>query len=184
MKTKLYIATYLLMLSVLHTKADDLTFNVKNTVKGSNNGAIDLTLAGGTGPYVINWTGPNGFTSKSEDIDNIAAGTYTITVTDNYCGKATATVIVKDVATGIDEMSAEQITLFPNPASTELTIIVPEPMKNYDLNLLNSLGETVLMKTHISVLSINLSISTLQTGFYFIQLTKDGNSYMKKIVKY
>jgi gliding motility-associated-like protein len=46
---------------------------------GGTNGAANLTVNGGTSPYSYNWS--NG--SSSEDITSLAAGTYTVTVTDN-----------------------------------------------------------------------------------------------------
>ena len=49
---------------------------------GFQDGAIDLTVSGGTSPYTILWS--NGETM--EDIDSLAAGTYGVTVTDvNFC---------------------------------------------------------------------------------------------------
>ncbi len=49
---------------------------------GGNNGAIDLTVSGGTSPYTYNWS--NGATTQ--DISNLAVGSYTVTVTDaNGC---------------------------------------------------------------------------------------------------
>ncbi len=49
---------------------------------GNNNGAVDLTISGGTQPYSINWS--NG--EITEDIQNLIGGTYSVTVTDaNAC---------------------------------------------------------------------------------------------------
>ena len=57
----------------------ELTLEVYNvTVHGGNNGSIDLTVTGGALPYVYNWS--NG--SLTEDLNNLSAGTYIITVTD------------------------------------------------------------------------------------------------------
>ncbi|MCB0771586.1 MAG: SprB repeat-containing protein, partial [Flavobacteriales bacterium] len=49
----------------------------------ATDGSIALDVSGGTAPYVIAWTGPNAFSSADEDINNLAAGTYNVTVTDD-----------------------------------------------------------------------------------------------------
>ncbi len=46
------------------------------------NGSITLTASGGTAPYTYAWTGPGGFTSTSNSISNLRAGTYTVVITD------------------------------------------------------------------------------------------------------
>ncbi len=61
-----------------------IPFHVK--CQRNNTGAINLTVSGGTPSYSYDWSGPSGFTSSSEDITGIAAGTYTVIVTDaNGC---------------------------------------------------------------------------------------------------
>jgi len=54
----------------------------------SNDGAIDATITGGTMPYTIMWTGPNGFSANTEDISGLAAGGYVLNVVDaNGCAR-------------------------------------------------------------------------------------------------
>ncbi len=57
--------------------------NVQNIVcAGGNNGVVDLTVLGGTYPYTYAWS--NG--EETEDIFNLVAGSYTVTITDaNGC---------------------------------------------------------------------------------------------------
>ena len=53
---------------------------------GADDGGIDLTIIGGQPPYIIDWTGPNGFSSTDEDISDLEAGTYLLYVEDqNGC---------------------------------------------------------------------------------------------------
>jgi len=53
---------------------------------GDTNGSIDLEVLGGVAPYQYAWTGPNGFTSSSLNLQNLAAGDYELTITDsNNC---------------------------------------------------------------------------------------------------
>ena len=46
---------------------------------GGNTGSIQMNAAGGTAPYVYNWTGGGNAQSRS----NLPAGTYTVSVSDN-----------------------------------------------------------------------------------------------------
>ena len=63
---------------------------------GGNNGLIDLTVNGGTAPFTYAWAGPGGFTDNTEDLSNLVAGTYVITVTDFVGCVATETIDITE----------------------------------------------------------------------------------------
>ena len=59
----------------------------ENTIKGTQRGAIDLTVTGGSPKLSYAWTSDT-FTSTitTEDLNNMVNGTYTVTITDaNNC---------------------------------------------------------------------------------------------------
>ncbi|MCX6297396.1 MAG: gliding motility-associated C-terminal domain-containing protein [Bacteroidetes bacterium] len=60
------------------------------TCNGASNGSINLSVSGGTTGYNYSWTGPGAFTSASQNPSSLAAGTYSVTVTDaNGCTATT-----------------------------------------------------------------------------------------------
>lgn len=51
---------------------------VTPSICSQSDGGINLSISGGTGPYTFNWSNM----ASSEDLTNILAGNYTVTVTD------------------------------------------------------------------------------------------------------
>ena len=55
-----------------------------------NNGAVSLSISGGTLPYTFSWSN----SSTSQSISNVSAATYAVTVTDSNSCSATAQGVV------------------------------------------------------------------------------------------
>lgn len=59
---------------------------------GANDGTIDLSIAGGLAPYQYSWSN----SSTSQDLNNLSAGTYEVTITDsNGCSDDESVVITQ-----------------------------------------------------------------------------------------
>src|SRR5690606_5438232 len=56
----------------------------------------DINVNGGSSPYSIVWSGST--SSSSEDLDQLEAGTYTVTVTDNNGCTGTLTQVIDNPA--------------------------------------------------------------------------------------
>ncbi len=80
---KNYLLLMIALLGVLWANAQDVSGNITNVNCGEGaDGAIDITVTGGSGQYTYEWSGPNSFSSTDEDIINLIAGAYSVTVTD------------------------------------------------------------------------------------------------------
>ena len=70
-----------------------IEINIETTnesILGMNDASITTEIGGGTGPYNLEWTGPDGFASTSDNIEGLNPGTYCIVVTDqNNCMRDT-----------------------------------------------------------------------------------------------
>ncbi|MCM0059867.1 MAG: gliding motility-associated C-terminal domain-containing protein, partial [Algoriphagus sp.] len=70
---------------------------VNNVCFQGNTGSISITPSGSTAPYSYAWTGPNGFTSTNEDLQNLVSGFYQVTVRDaNGCTLTGAAQIITE----------------------------------------------------------------------------------------
>ncbi len=77
---------------------------------GTSDGSINITSIGGNGNVAYSWSGPSGFTSTDANLDSLASGTYTLTVTDlNGCTIAEAFDITAPLPVSADLAP----TLFP-----------------------------------------------------------------------
>ncbi len=67
-----------------------------------NDGTASITANGGTLPYTIEWTGPEGFTSTDEDLTSLSEGSYSILITDaNGCSVSDSVEVMNPTALSI-----------------------------------------------------------------------------------
>lgn len=89
-----------------------------STCFGINNAVISTNITGGVpfssgNPYLINWIGPNGFTSTETTITNLEPGTYTLTVDDaGGCPFTDSYIITEPADIQITVDSENDITCF------------------------------------------------------------------------
>ncbi|MEP7377125.1 MAG: gliding motility-associated C-terminal domain-containing protein, partial [Chitinophagaceae bacterium] len=76
--------------------SNSITLNkvVTNATCNAKDGSINIIVNGGNAPYTYSWAGPSGYTATTEDLSNLAPGTYELTVTDkNGCTSGITAVV-------------------------------------------------------------------------------------------
>lgn len=91
-------------------------------------GAIDITVNGGTPGYFYIWNGPNGYLNNTEDISGLAAGYYSVLVSDmNGCSWSQDSIEVKDLTVSTHNPDLVDINIYPNPVDQILYLELPDP---------------------------------------------------------
>jgi len=96
---------------------------------GANDGAVDLSVSGGTPDYTYLWsTG-----ATTEDLSNVVAGTYTVTVTDDHDCTATTSITVEQPTDLVVSAVAENVLCFGGSnGDINLTVTGGSPAYTYE----------------------------------------------------
>ncbi|WP_421946477.1 T9SS type A sorting domain-containing protein [Phaeodactylibacter xiamenensis] len=139
-------------------------------------GGIDLIVTGGLPPYTFDWsTG-----ATTEDLPDLPAGTYTVTVTDasGCLSEVTAEIDFLSSTTEMGHMPDFQ--LFPNPGEGTFELRFEEAGQ---VSLFNQNGQ-LLHDEHLpgSTGSHTLHLHHLPAGLYYLSVRTRYGIQMKKLV--
>ncbi len=168
--------------SVTDNSAINVTFNTQNPSQGNSNGSVTANPTGGTAPYTYSWS--NGGSAAS--ISGLAAGTYTVTITDNAgCTKVSSVTLEAPNAIGsLDAISF--VKLYPNPAKESFNIQIElSDIQHVDMKMLNNVGQMVWnrSKENYRAGTETVDVSTLASGVYIVQVSVNGNMKSLRFVK-
>lgn len=139
------------------------TVVVNATTQLSSDGSINITPAGGTPPYAFSWSNA----ATTEDIDSLAANTYTVMITDSNNCVASFEIVVAADATGVGDLQKEIISISPNPSSGVVSI---EGIDYDELFIADQSGRVVWY----SATKQQVDVSHLPRGTYVLTVvTKD-----------
>ena len=140
-----------------------------------NNGAIDVTVLGGTIPYYYLWSQ----NTQNEDLTQLSAGTYEVTVQDAMgCTTSAEFTVVNQISAGIEANEEELlVNLYPNPNNGAFTLHLPDAFQ-VEVFILDAQGRVVYRSSASGQVTMNLDLAT---GKYLCQVrnTLNGKSVKK-----
>ncbi|NDI99923.1 T9SS type A sorting domain-containing protein [Flavobacterium sp. LaA7.5] len=93
----------------------------------------------------------------------------------------TAVTTVEEATAGGEEINDNTFVIYPNPASDNITLRMQNITNTGKVTITDVLGKTVLTST-ISGNELNLNVTTLDSGMYFLTLETQGKSITKKVM--
>jgi hypothetical protein len=158
----------------------------------------------------IKVSGPDcNFSSQDDDtviVTGLSPGNYTfrLRVSDGF-DVASDNVVIKviDISSAGNAISAKKLSVYPNPVTNTLNVMLPETGKTYKLRVLNATGQVVLSDELKDKGTANgeapgtleaeeaaetgeiveVDLGDLTRGFYFVVLVTDNRIYTTRFVK-
>jgi hypothetical protein len=147
-------------------------------------GMATIAVNGGVPPYTYRWN--NGDTTAT--ISNLPPGTYRVTVRDSLGCRQTDSVVIANLAAGVNNISSPQasVSLFPNPTNSSLNIVVQSPVAmSAKIEVIDITGK-VVYSTSAGIgtgkYTQTIDVKQFSPGLYILQLTSDTQSIHERFV--
>jgi len=154
---------------------------VNSSCATCTDGSIDITIDWGANPpgnLTFTWSN----TDITEDVTGLIPGTYIVEITDDFGCYATDTFTVVN-ALSIDENFVPTINLYPNPSNGIINVQFDIPPTEMILKIVDASGREMTYTTlYTNVNTMQINLSHLATGTYFIHLYNDNWNVVKPIV--
>lgn len=152
----------------------------------TGSGSVNVTPGGGifgiTGDdSAFSYLWSNGATTQ--DLSGVASGTYTVTVSDACSNPFVLTVQVTVGTT--DPASIHSFVVSPNPTSGIVNLSVSlADVADVRIEVLNTLGQTLqtINAGKLSNVNQNIDLSKMTQGSYFLRVTVDGETAIRRVV--
>ncbi len=149
---------------------------------GATNGAVNISVGGGTGAYTFLWS--NGATT--EDLSGVAAGTYTVTVSDaNGCTDTQTETISQPTTVGVSNGNIN-ISVFPNPADATATLTISlVNSSEVTIQITNVTGQVIRTINDANVLNNQYTLNTTEwaAGVYFVRVTAGNDTATYRLTR-
>ncbi|MCC7465401.1 MAG: T9SS type A sorting domain-containing protein [Saprospiraceae bacterium] len=168
--------------TVVQTPAIALTFTIEDaSAANAQDGSVDLSVNGGNGNFTYQWS--NG--AVTQDLNNVPAGTYTVTVVDVISGCTSTGIAVVNVTIGTDEAQwLSQFQLSPNPTEGVAQLVLQLHKPSEVLVEVHSLtGQLIWASPRLEgdMLYQTIDLSNYPAGLYTVSVRLADQVFVRKL---
>ncbi len=147
------------------------------------NGGLQVTASGATAPYTFAIIGT---TNTTGTFINLAAGTYTVTITSaaSACTSTVTATVVYNVATQDLPKGVTSLQLAPNPTQGQFTVAMNLATATpTSIDIIDLMGRTLTTQTIGATTTpiYNFNLSAFPNNIYFVRLNINNEITMLKV---
>ena len=164
------------------TQPDSLTLTLISThvtTHGGNDGSINLSVTGGSGTYTYLWSN----NSTTQDLTNIPAGTYCVTVTDQHtCTDVNCATVTQP--SGINDPGAtDKFTVYVSADAVNIRFTASSDI-NTKAELYTLTGDLIYATAPAfgSDITMRIPDSGFASGCYIVKVTSDSGVFCRKVL--
>lgn len=167
---------YILPIKIVSSGNIRLESSITHDVNNGRKGKICISLSGGVAPYQWVWSYAN---SKDTCISNLAAGTYSVTITDGSGCISIHDFKVENLTNTLD-LEHRKVSIYPNPSSEEINIESRVTIKRIKIQTID--GFMLYSIDNINNTNVKTNVSDLKSGLYIITIHTGEKVISKPIV--
>jgi hypothetical protein len=151
--------------------------NITDELLG-NDGAIDITVSGGTAPYTFVWSN----SATTEDISGLTEGPYSVVVTDaNGCSETFNYNVGSSV--GLTSSTGSwNVTVYPNPSNGFFFVEIDD----FNISATNVIVRDALGRIAVQLApngnKFTVDLSQLVNGTYFMEINSNNSRVVKTVL--
>lgn len=170
-----------------NTSVVTLTVSALPVVNASSSPTViclgqSATLSATTTASSYSWS--NGANTISTVVTPTANASYVLTVSNGTCSSSTSVSVAVSSCIGVQELSANGISIYPNPTTDKLNIdINTDLVNNAKISIVDALGKLVISETLTSEKTV-IRTTNLDTGIYFVRIISNNTEIrVEKLIK-
>ncbi len=158
-----------------------LTASAPSTICAGSTTTLNVS---GAGTYT--WLPSTGLSSTSgSTVVAFPASSlvYTVTGSNGACQSTQTVPVAVLLCTGVEDLASNsQVVVYPNPNTGLFTIATPGNTGKLDLEVLNTLGQTVMKESSRNPESLVVDMSSYGSGVYYLKVQLTNGIKLVKVV--